>query len=165
MVPFQPRGTSKAINWVNLPASLKVTLLKSFREEAETCDGRWETCDGRWAASSRSVRGDELGGDGLCGQHPAGPALLPAWGTPATTSAAVSIHPPTGVHSGPHVLACRFLGFFWHVVFTVTGLESIGPKLHLQFGGNQLLCPWIQRRDIDHQFEDKSRGHHVMLCV
>lgn len=102
MVPFQSRGISKAISWVNLPASLKVTLLKSFREEAETCDGRW-------AASSKSVSGDEWGGDGLCGQQPAGPALLPAWGTPATTSAAVSIHPPTGVHSGPHVSGMSFL--------------------------------------------------------
>lgn len=156
MVPFQPRGISKAISWVNLPASLKVILLKSFREEAETCDGTWETCNGRWAASSRSVRGDEWGGDGLCGQQPAGPALLPAWGTPATTSAAVSIHPRWGTLWTPPL---------WHVVFTVTGLESIGPKLHLQFGGNQLLCPWIQRRETDHPFEDKSRGHRVLLCV
>lgn len=99
---FRPRGISRTVDWVNLPASLKVILLKSFREEAEMCNGRW-------AAYSRSMRGNEWVGGGLCGQQPAGPALLPAWGTPATTSAAVSIHPPTGARSGPHLSGMSFL--------------------------------------------------------
>lgn len=56
-----------------------------------------------------------MGGDRLCGQQPAGPTLLPAWGTPATTSAAVSIHPPTGVHSGPHLSGTSFsLSLGWN---------------------------------------------------
>lgn len=101
------------------------------------------------------VRGNEWGGGRLCGQQPAGPAILPAWGTPATTSAAVSIHPLGSLWPPP----------LWRVIFIITGLESIGPKLHLQFEGNQLLCRWIQRRETDHQFEDESRGHRVLLRV
>lgn len=37
---FQPQGISKAANQIHLPTSLKVTLLKSFRKEAEMCDER-----------------------------------------------------------------------------------------------------------------------------
>lgn len=57
------------------------------------------------------VRGNEWGGGRLCGQQPAGPALLPAWGTPATTSAAVSIHP---------------LGSLWPHLSGVSFLSSLG---------------------------------------
>lgn len=136
---FRPRGISRTVDWVNLPASLKVILLKSFREEAEMCNGRW-------AAYSRSVRGNEWGGGGrwtaacrACSSASLGDTCYHLSGCQYPSTHWGTLWPPP----------------LWHVVFTITGLESIG----------QLLCHWIQRRETDHQFEDKSRGHHVLLRV